>query len=208
MLTILGINVFGDVSIFRGNQTDATPINDEKASTSYCRGIIHDKSWESKFIGLRYTAPEGMSMLTAEELDGLIELDRENLSKMFNQNQLGYISLTTVFEMLSMTDDQRTSVGICAERLFSEVNISQGVEILKSLFSQHPYINYTLVSDNETVKIGNEYYNKISYSMEFNNVLLYMDNYIRIVGDRAIMISLIYDDETARNNVLDAFTAY
>ena len=188
---ILGINILGD------NQT-----------SQYHKGIIHDKSWESKFIGLRYTAPKGMSMFTEEELDGLMELDWENLSKNFSQYQLGAAKLTTVYEMLCKANDQSTTVGVCVEKLIDEMNVSQFVEIFESQLAQVYTINYTIISDDETVKIGNEYYIKVSYIMESNNVFLYLDNYFRVVGDRVIMIGLAFDNEIARDNVLSAFTVY
>lgn len=48
----------------------------------------------------------------------------------------------------------------------------------------------------------------VSYIIESNNIFKYQDNYFRIVGDRVIMISLAFDDERERNNILDAFTTY
>lgn len=174
----------------------------------FYKGTITKTGWESKFIGLRYTNPEGMSMLAEEELDGLIELDWENLSNNFSQYELGFINLTTIYEMMSKADDQPTTVMVCVEKLMDETDVFQYVKGYELQLAQFYPINYTLISDDKTVKIGNEDYIKVSYIEEYGNIFMYMDSYFRIVDDRVIMISLIFDDEGARDNVLDAFTAY
>lgn len=92
--------------------------------------------------------------------------------------------------------------------MIEQTNLSQFIEEYESQFVRHPNINYTLISDEESVKIGNENYTKVSYMMESNNYFLYMDSYFRIVGDRVIMITLTFDDEAVRDDILDAFTAY
>lgn len=74
--------------------------------------------------------------------------------------------------------------------------------------NRNPFYNYTLISDDETVRIGNDDYIMVSYMVDFNNIFRYQDSYFRLVGDRVIMISVNYNDERARDNILDAFTAY
>jgi hypothetical protein len=186
---------------------------DEKTSSRYYQGTLTKTGWESKFIGLRYTNPEGMTMYTEEELDEMKELKGGKLSGIFSQYELGYIELTTVFEMISKADDQPISVGVCVEKLIDEVDAFQFVESYKSQIAQYridqyPYINYTLISNDGILKIGNENYIMVSHILERNNDFLYMDSYFRFVGDRAIMIVIIFGDERARDNILDAFTAY
>lgn len=189
------------------------PTTDEKSSEvntqeRYYKGSITKTGWESKFIGLRYTNPEGMSMLTEEELDEMNELKGGTPSMIFNQNELGEAKLTTVFEMGSISDDQSIIVGVCVERLIDEVDISQFIEEFELQMNRNPFINHKLISDDEIVKICNDDYIMVSYMIDFNNVFRYQDCYFRIVGDRVIMILLDFNDEKARDNVLDAFTAY
>lgn len=205
--TILGISIFGGKSLF-GNKEDNIIQESIKIDEEYHRGTITKTGCESKFIGLRYTNPEGMSMLTKEELDGLIELDKENLSNNFSQYELGVIKLTTISEMMSIADDQPTTVMVCVENLMDETDIYQYIKGHEVRLAQFYPINYTLISDDETVKIGNEDYIKVSYIVECNNVFMYMDSYFRVVDERIIMISLIFDDESAKDDILDAFTAY
>ncbi|RKJ68883.1 hypothetical protein [Roseburia sp. 1XD42-69] len=174
----------------------------------YYRGTITKTGWESKFIGLRYTNPAGMNMSTEEELDKMNEFEDGSPSIVFNQNELGKAKLTTVFEMMSMSDDKSIIAGVCTERLTDEIDIFQFIESFESQIDRHPFYNYVLISDDKTIRIGNDDYIMVSYMVDFNNVFRYKDNYFRIVGDRVIMISLDYNDESARDNTLDAFTAY
>lgn len=182
--------------------------SENNAEEKYYKGTITKTGWESKFIGLRYTNPEGINMFTEEQLDEINKLEYGTPSIVFDQNELGEAKLTTVFEMMSTSDDKSIIAGVCVERLIDETDISKFIKSFESQIDRHPFYNYTLISDNETVRIGNDDYIMVSYMVDFNNVFRYQDNYFRVIGDRVIMISLDYNDEGARDNILDAFTAY
>lgn len=182
--------------------------SENNTEEKYYKGTITKTGWESKFIGLRYTNPEGMNMSTEEELDEMNKLESGTPSIIFDQNELGEARLTAVFEMTSQSDDQSIIVGVCVERLIDEVDISRYIDGFESQMNRNPFYNYTLISDDETVRIGNDDYIMVSYMVDFNNIFRYQDSYFRLVGDRVIMISVNYNDERARDNILDAFTAY
>jgi len=187
---------------------DAAEGSGEAAAGEYAKGTVTETGWESEYFGLRYTAPEGMSMSTEEELDELMGLGQEVLSDDFSELQLKYAELTSVYEMMSVADDQTTNVVVTVEKMAGKMDASQYAEALEQGLSQVSAIQYTLVSDDETVKIGNEDYIKASYEAESSGVSMYQDYYIRVVGDRAIAVTLTYLDESARDNVLNAFAAY
>lgn len=180
----------------------------EAASGKYAKGGVSETGWESEFFGLRYTAPEGMGMSTEEELNELMGLGQEVLSDDFSELQLKYAELTSVYEMMSVADDQTTNVVVTVEKLMGKMDASQYVSALEQGLSQVSAISYTLISDDETVKIGNGDYIKVSYQAESSGVSMYQDYYVRVVDDRAIALTLTYIDESARDNVLNAFTAY
>lgn len=182
--------------------------SENNTEEKYYKGTITKTGWERKFIGLRYTNPEGMNMSTEEELDEMNKLESGTPSIIFDQNELGEARLTAVFEMTSQSDDQSIIVGVCVERLIDEVDISRYIDGFESQMNRNPFYNYTLISDDETVRIGNDDYIMVSYMVDFNNIFRYQDSYFRLVGDRVIMISVNYNDERARDNILDAFTAY
>lgn len=181
---------------------------EEAAAGKYAKGSVSETGWESEFFGLRYTAPEGMGMSTEEELNELMGLGQEVLSDDFSELQLKYAELTSVYEMMSVADDQTTNVVVTVEKLMGKMDASQYVSALEQGLSQVSAISYTLISDDETVKIGNGDYIKVSYQAESSGVSMYQDYYVRVVDDRAIALTLTYIDESARDNVLNAFTAY
>ncbi len=200
IFVILGISIFGGKSLLN-NKEDT--IKEER----YYKGTITKTGWESKFIGLRYANPEGMIMLTEEELDEVNKLEEGTPSIIFNQKELGEARLTAVFEMMSMSDDKSIIAGVCVERLIDETDIFQFIKSFETQMNRNFFYNYTLISDDKTVRIGNDDYIMVSYMVDFNNVFRYQDSYFRIVGDRVIMISLDFNDERARDNILDAFSA-
>lgn len=200
VFVILEVGILGSKSLLNNKE-------DTIKEGRYYKGTITKTGWESKFIGLQYTNPEGMIMLTEEKLDEMNKLEGGTLSITFNQNELGEARLTTVFEMMSMSDDKSVIAGICVERLIDETDIFQFIKSFELQINRHPLYNYTLISDDKTVRIGNDDYIMVSYMIDFNNVFRYVDSYFRIVGDRVIMISLNFNDERARDNILDAFSA-
>ena len=177
---------------------------EEAAAGKYAKGTVTETGWESEFFGLRYTTPEGMSMSTEEELNDLMGLGQDDFSEL----QLKYAELTSVYEMRSVADDQTTNVVVTVEKLMAKMDVSKYVEALEQGLSQVSAINYTLVSDTDTVKIGDGEYTKVSYEAESSGVSMFQDYYVRIVDDRAIAITLTYVDESARDNVVNAFSAF
>lgn len=206
VFTITGVSLWGGKALLdnKDKNIEHEAIKEEK----YYRGTITKTGWESKFIGLRYTNPDGMIMLTEEELDESTKFKVGTASIVFNQKVLGQIRLTTVNEMGSMSNDKSIIARVCAERLIDDTNIYQAIEEFEFQIDQHPLYNYQLLSDNETVKIGNADYIMVSYMINFNNVYRYIDIYFRIVGDRLIMISFNFNNERERDKVLNSFTAY
>lgn len=213
------INGDGDITINYGNanqdsdlsfKSNSLPSSETNTEEEYHQGTITKTGWESKFIGLRYTNPEGMTMSTEEEIDEINELEGGISSIILDPNELGQIRITTVLEMVGNVDDQSASVWVCVERLLDEeeLDVRQFIESYESQIARIFFVDYRLISDDKTVKIGNEDYTLVSYMIGYNNDFKYMDNYVRIVGDRAIMITIIYGKERVRDNILDAFTAY
>lgn len=178
------------------------------AAGKYVKGTVTETGWESEFFGLRYTAPEGMGMSTEEELNDLMGLGQEVLSDDFSELQLKYAELTSVYEMMSVSDDQTTNVVVTVEKVMGKMDASQYVSALEKGLEQVSAISYTLISDDETIKLGNADYIKVSYQAEASGVTMYQDYYVRVVDDRAVAITLTYMDESGRDNVLNAFTAY
>lgn len=181
---------------------------EEAAAGKYAKGSVTETGWESEFFGLRYTAPEGMGMSTEEELNDLMGLGQEVLSDDFSELQLKYAELTSVYEMMSVSDDQTTNVVVTVEKVMGKMDASQYVSALEKGLEQVSAISYTLISDDETIKLGNADYIKVSYQAEASGVTMYQDYYVRVVDDRAVAITLTYMDESGRDNVLNAFTAY
>lgn len=181
---------------------------EEAAAGKYVKGTVTETGWESEFFGLRYTTPDGMTMSSEEELNELMGLGQEVLSDDFSELQLKYAELTSVYEMMSVAEDQTTNVVITVEKLMAKMDVAKYIEALEQGLSQVSAINYTLVSDSDTVKLGNGEYTKVSYEAESSGVSMFQDYYVRIVDDRAVAITLTYVDESARDNVLNAFGAF
>ena len=54
------------------------------------------------------------------------------MKAVFDQNELGEAKLTTVFEMMSTSDDKSIIAGVCVERLIDETDISKFIKSFES----------------------------------------------------------------------------
>ncbi len=198
----------GNAGKAAGGNTDSDVSEEAAATGKYARGTVTETGWESAYFGLRFTAPEGMSMIPDEQIIEMMGIARDSISGDFNEHQLEFAELNSVTEMMSGVDGGIACVIVAADKLLAGMDASQYVEVIEQSVAQVSNINYTLVSDDEIVKIGNEDYIKITYLVEAAGASVYQDNYIRVVGERAITLALTYNDEGVRDDILNAFTAF
>ena len=78
--------------------------DDEQAANPYERGTVSDEGFESEWIGLKWSKPEEMVMMTDEELDTLMEESLGNTrSRVTVRNYWITAQLTSVYEMMATT---------------------------------------------------------------------------------------------------------
>ena len=79
----------------------SVPVKEE----SYEKGKITETGFESKWLNLRFTTPNGAFLLSQEELDQVMAQGAELLYGDEAQQQLDYAALTTVTEMMVQNAD-------------------------------------------------------------------------------------------------------
>ena len=194
--------------------TDKEGDADEGASVQamggYVRGITTDTGWESEFWGLRYTAPEGLYMMNEEGLNMMMGLSQDALSDSYDERQLEYMKLTSVYEMMSTTQAGDANVVITAEKLMMKNLKSEDyADAVRSQLDTLYGSQYTLKEGEETAEIGGENYCVIRYSVD-STPSYYQDCYVRVKDDRAISMIITYQDATEETaaSILEGFGVY
>ena len=183
----------------------------EEASSDYVKGTVTENGWESEWLGLRFTTPEGMTMSTDEELNEIMGLGEEVLSEDFSELQLEYAKMSSVYEMMSADEPGLTNVMVTAEKmLVSSMDAEAYADAVRQGLESVSQIDYTISEENENVTIGGTDFVKVSAAADYSGVSMYKDYYIGIIGDRAVSIAVTYVDDTAdlANQVVNAFEAY
>lgn len=181
----------------------------EEAASDYVKGLSTETGWESEWIGLRFTAPEGMTMSTEEELNETMGLGQEILSEEFTEQQLAYAELATVYEMMCF-DEIGTNVILMAEKLPMTLTAEQYVEILSEQITSVTAVTYEVVSSDEVVTIGGLDFNKLVCVADYDGTALCQDYYVTVIEDRAVALTLTYTDDTAdrADTIISGFAAY
>ena len=91
----------------------------ETGSGEYERGTVTQDAWESEFWNLRFTPPQGLSMLGEEELNSMMGLGEEMLSQNFSEKQVEYAQMMNVYEMMSSNLTGDANVVVTTEKLLA-----------------------------------------------------------------------------------------
>lgn len=191
-------------------EDEATEEPAEEASSDYTKGTSTETSYESEWIGIRFTAPEGATMMTEEELNEMMGISQDMLSEDFNDLQLKIAEMNTVQEMMCTAADGIPNVTIAAEKIQSNMTLEEYMEMLKSTLEQVTSMAYTVELTDEVVTIGGKDFTKLSAVAEVDGATLNQDFFAMIQGDRAVSITLTYAEgfEDAADEMLNSFEAY
>lgn len=184
---------------------------DTAAAGDYVKGTSTETGFESEWLGLRYTAPEGMVMSTEEELNEVMGMGQEMLSEDFSELQLEYAKMASVYEMMSKNEAGTTNIIVTVEKLpSSNFSVEDYAEAIKTNLKAVTTIAYTISDDLETVSVGGSDFTKITAQADYSGVNMHQDYYVRVIGDRAVSMALTYVDETASEAeaIINAFEAY
>ena len=189
-----------------GETAEAEESADE--TEGFAKGIMTADGWESEWLGMRYAAPEGTAMASEEELNSMMGLGQEMLSEDFNELQLQYAELNTVYEMMCASEDQVTNVMVTIEKLPMSMDIDTYISSFEKTLSQVTAMTYTVVGKDEIITIGDRDFTRVECVADYNGVEIYQDYCLTIVDDRAVSVTVTYIDETAAENILSGFSAY
>ena len=116
-------------------------VEEVEEALGYTKGTLMEDGWESEWLGLRFTAPEGMVMSTEEELAATMGLGQEVLAQDFTEQQLAYAEIATVYEMMC-SDAMGSNVILMAEKLPIALTAEQYIEVLSEQITSVTAVQY------------------------------------------------------------------
>lgn len=192
----------------------ATPVPQKPDKGSYEKGILTGNSFESKWMGLRFTAPEGMELSTQEKLDETMRVMQEALYGESNGEALDYTQLVVVYEMEAVWQEEDLLMQVLVERLPEEaVSVEDYVAQTKEELAQFAGDGIAYIIDDKLYPVnigGQEFYNFGVVTEYGSEVEVHQESYLKEQDGRLIMISFTSDREADSEiqKVLDSFYAY
>lgn len=193
----------------------ATPTPTKAAELSYEKGILTASSFESKWMGLKFTTPEGAELFSQEDMDELMCLMEEMLSGKRPTGELDYTEFTIVYEMSLIWPEEGLQMQVMVEHLEdASESVEDFLEELRAeiLAMEESEIAYIIDAKTYSATIGGKAFSNFGYTISYGDGIdLRQENYFRKQGDRMIYINITCGTDVSENTIqklLDAFTAY
>lgn len=187
-------------------EEEAAP--EEETADKYQKGLVTESGWESEYLELCYTAPEGMHMSTEEELNSMMGIGEELLSDDFSELQLKYAEMISVYEMMSTDDTGAVNVIVTSEKVLGGLDAETYADNVRKQLESISVADYVISEEKETAVVGGKEFVKLTCTADYSGVSMHQDYYIRAFGDRVAAITVTYIDQTAElaGKALDGFT--
>ena len=149
---------------------EETSLAINKNAPSYTPGVLTDTGYESKWLGIRFTAPEG-TVLSSADAAGC--------------------------EMICQDETQGCNVMVLTENLPSDF---QSVDTYVAQFAKEiasaSEPSYKLLSDDEEVQIGSNTFRSVSFSASYGGADLYQTYFMYFTNDKISSIVITYTDDS------------
>jgi len=175
-----------------------------KSSSEYEKGTFTDNSFESEYLDLRFTLPDGFVMATEEDIATMMGLGAEMMD--LDSKLVEYANLTTVYEMMATEVASGTNVIVLAEKLsMSNMTVEQYFTALESQLKAVESIQYEIDNEITTVEIAGNSYKQLTASTVAYGKPMVQKYMLRKIDDR--MIGFIVTDVSESEEVLNTLMA-
>lgn len=168
-----------------------------EADSSYVKGITTDNGWESEYWNLRFTAPEGVFMLSDEGMEALMGIGEDIISENYSEKQREYLEMTSLYEMLGTNAEGDANVAVTVEKLMvrgMDTEDYKKAALLHLRMMQEPV--YEILDDSGTAEIAGETFAVVNTRVDSGGEY-FQDYYFRVSGDRALIITITYAEATS-----------
>ncbi len=179
----------------------ATPVPEVK--DTYAKGVMTDLGYESEWLNLRFTTPAGVTMVTQEELDGLMKQSADMLYGDNAEERLNYAKLTLVFEMMAKHEAgsnvliQVEQLSALAQALTEEQYLAVVLNDMKNNASLHEVV---AGDTTYSVDLGGETYVGINTATDYGTgAIIYQEYLVRRKENRMISVIVTYTEESVGN---------
>lgn len=181
-----------------------------KKEQQYTKGTINGNTYESEFLNLKFTMPEGYTMFDEDTLDEYVQFASDVIYKDKDQQIIDYAEAVTVYEMMCAEATVNSpNASIFLENLLGkDVSLDDYVETSKQQL-QDSGLEYTFGDIKKDVELAGEKYAVLDCIGNYAGQEILQQLYIRQVGNRMMLLTITYTEDTAegKDTLLAGFTA-
>lgn len=182
----------------------------ESKEKEYEKGTINEDSFESEFLDIKFTVPEGYSLFSQEVMDQYVQFASEIAYKDKDQKVIDYTKAITVFEMMCGESVTNTpNVNIVVENLIGkkDITVDDYIESSKQQLTSTGF-EYTFGDITKDVELAGEKYTVFECVGNYSGQEVLQQLYIRKVADRMMVLTVTYTEDTkeAKDTLLAGFS--
>lgn len=180
---------------------------EETASAGYYPGVLTETGYESKFLGFRYTTPEGFAIATEEEMEEMTEAGQELLSEDYSDLQMAYADIVTINELMVSDEYGIVNFNITLEK--TAVDLETYVTLFKEQIAGLTAMTIEIVSEEEAELAGSTY-TKLTAQVESQGYVMWQEYYLRKQDERLVALVTTWLDgmDAEKETMMSGFAAY
>jgi len=165
------------------------------AKSTYEPGTLSAEAYESKWLNLRFTPPENVTLATKEQMDTAMSNGKELLSGNVSSELLDQAVQSSVYEMMAVQANGLPNVTVTVENAPSaDMDTVQYFTILKKHLDD-ANLGY-VYGDTYEGEIAEQTYTILDVSVETNGSAVTQTFYLRKSEDKFVNIIVSYTEET------------
>ena len=191
--------------------TDIPESKSSDFSNEYKKGTLTETEFESEYLDLRFTPPEGFILLTEDEMYAALGLGAEIVD--LDPDLLEYAINTGIYEMMAVEATGKTSVFLFADKpMIIDITVEQHFEGLKYQLKRLTAagIEYEIEDEIVSVEIAGQSYKQFTVSMLEHGENTVQKYFLRKVGNRigGFVVSNTADTEEFVDALMAGFTKF
>lgn len=186
----------------------------DKKDVVYEKGVLTETGFESEYLNLRFTAPDGFIMATEEELNEMMDLGADIGAEIMDVDKKvwEYAQTRIVYEMMVSSSSGSPNLILTSEKLpLSNMTVDQYFDLLKTQLDAMDIdvIEYEF-GDITSIEIAGQSYQKLDMKAKMDGLEMVQSYIVRKDNDRVVVVvtTSMGGDEEALDTLIAAFSEY
>jgi len=219
LLLLLTVSLLSSCNIVTGLLTtdwwsdDKTETSSSSSSSSsssgYEKGTLSATDFESEYLDLRFTLPDGFVMATEEDMYDMMGIGAELMD--ISPALVDYANLVTVYEMMASVPTGTTNVILMTEKLpLRNITVEQYFDSVKSQLQNVDTIKYEINDEITSVEIAGSTYSQITASGNISGYTLIQKYMFRKIDNRMVgfIATTTSDEEATLDTLMAGFSPF